>query len=99
MENDLKIAWNLQDGVDLVWRRLGGDYLVFNEASGETHLPHPLSEWVLREIENSPVTLGSLADRLVRETKMGPDMAISRLREVLAEVEDLGLVMPDHTFA
>lgn len=95
MENDLTTVWNLQDGVNLVWRRLGDDYVVFNEASGQTHVPHPLSEWVLREIESSQVaTLGSLAYRLVGEAGIEQDTAISRVREALAEFNNLGLVEP-----
>ena len=94
MENDLTTVWNLRDDVSLLWRRLGDDYVVFNAASGQTHVPHPLSEWILREIESSPVTLGSLANHLAREAGLEQDLAISRVREALAEFNNLGLVEP-----
>lgn len=78
----------------MLWRRLGDDYVVFNEASGQTHVPHPLSEWILREIECAPVTLDSLANRLSDEAAIERDIAISSVREVLAEFTNLGLIRP-----
>ena len=82
----------MREGVNLLWREIGDGYVVFNEASGQTHVPHPLSEWILREIENSPVTLDSLAERLASESAIEHELAISSTRQVLAEFADLGLV-------
>ena len=77
-----------------MWRRLGEDYVVYNEASGETHLPHPLSEWVLREVSNSPTSGQSLAMKLVSESNVARDVANSRIQEVLAELHDRGVIEP-----
>lgn len=88
----------MRDGVNLIWRRLGDDYVVFNESSGQTYVPHPLSEWVLREIEVSEKTLGSLADQLVQDAELDPEVAEYRVREVLDEFNTMGLIEPGHKF-
>ena len=71
-----------------------GDILdtLFNAASGQTHFLDPFSEWVLRELEDSPGSLGALADRLFVEVGLEKGLANRRLREVLAEFDKQGLV-------
>ncbi len=97
LETELTKIWRLRDNVNLLWRRLGDDYVVFNEASGQTHVPHELSEWVLREIENKPETMGALVARLCEAADYEEDHAVFRVREVLSELSDLGLIEPDRT--
>jgi len=69
--------------------------VVFNAASGQTHLLDPFSEWVLREIEKSPDSLDALVNRLAADVELERGLAISRLREVLAEFDRQGLVESD----
>lgn len=67
---------------------------MYNGASGQTHLLDPFSEWVLREIEGSPVRFGELVDRLVGEADLEEDLASGRLCEVLTGFDAEGLVEP-----
>lgn len=94
MGSDATKIWNLRDGVRLIWRRLGDDYVVFNEVSGETHLPSTLSEWILREIETSPTTPEYLAEKLARDAGITLNLSRSRVSEVLAKFKEVGLVSP-----
>ncbi len=86
------MIWRVPDGVNLSWRKLGEETVIFNQASGQTHLLDAFSQWVLRELEQAPAPLAALADRLVREAELDEDLAIRRLQEVLAEFDKQGLV-------
>ncbi len=57
------------------------------------------SAWVLRELEISPSSDDLLADRLVQEAGLEADLAVRRLREVLAEFEGQGLIESDRESA
>jgi PqqD family protein of HPr-rel-A system len=87
-----ELVWRLSEGVTLSWRCWGDEAVVFNVASGQTHLLDPFSEWVLRELEGSPGSLGGLVDRLSVEAGLEKSLAIRRLREVLVEFDKQGLV-------
>lgn len=79
----------------LSWRQFGDETVIFNQASGQTHLLDAFSAWVLRELENSPSSRDVLADRLVREAGIEADLAVRRLQEVLAKFHRQGLVELD----
>jgi PqqD family protein of HPr-rel-A system len=84
------IAWSLPRGVAIDRRTWDGESVVFNRASGETHLLDAFSDWVLREIEAGPTSLAALTGRAVAlEMDAGP--AEARLREALAVFEREGL--------
>ena len=83
------------DGLRLSWRQFGDEVLVFNQASGQTHVLDALSAWVLQELEVSPSSDDVLAERLVKVAGLEPDLAVRRLQEVLAKFEGQGLVESD----
>lgn len=89
------MVWYVPDGIKLSWRQFGDEAVIFNQASGQTHLLDAFSAWVLRELEKSPSSRDVLADRLVRETGLEADLADRRLREVLADFDRQGLVESD----
>ena len=88
-------TWHLPVGVTLMWRCWGEEAVVFNEASGQTHLLDAFSEWVLREIERLPDSFAALAERLVKEADLEENLVMGRLQEVLAEFDKQGLAELD----
>jgi PqqD family protein of HPr-rel-A system len=56
--------WRIPPGIELCWKRWDDDLIVFNPASGRTHLLNPLAGEALRAIEESPADIESLTKRL-----------------------------------
>jgi len=83
----------------LSWRQFGDEAVVFNQASGQTHVLDAMSAWVLRELEMSPSSHDILANRLVRDLGLEKDLAVCRLQEILAKFECQGLVESDQESA
>ena len=93
------MVWYVPDGMKFAWRQFGDEAVVFNPASGQTHVLDAFSAWVLRELEISSSSREVLADRLVRELGLEADLAGRRLKEVLAKFEVQGLVESDQESA
>ncbi len=89
------MVWYVPDGMKLSWRQFGDETVIFNPASGQTHLLDAFSAWVLRELETSPSSRDVLADRLVREAGLEADLAVRRLQEVLEKFHTQGLAESD----
>ncbi len=53
--------WGLPEDVGLLWKSWDEEVIVFNQASGQTHLLDALSAEVLRELEQRPRTIIDLA--------------------------------------
>jgi PqqD family protein of HPr-rel-A system len=66
--------------------------IVFNEASGQTHILDVFSEWALREIAKAPVYEDELAHRLKVEAELAEDLARNRLSQVLEGFRLQGLI-------
>ncbi len=79
----------------LIRKAWGDEILVFNTASGNTHLVNRLAAKVLEFIDAGAITSIAIADRLAAEAGVSPDKElIESVESVLASLDDLGLVQP-----
>jgi PqqD family protein of HPr-rel-A system len=94
-DNAAKI-WRLPAGVSLLWQSWGEDeVIVFNRASGQTHLVDAFSAAVLRRIEAAPTTTADLAGRFATGFALDASVLIHRVDAACARFDQLGLAEPD----
>ena len=85
--------WSIAGGAALRWKVWDDDCVVYNTASGQTHLLDPIPALVLRQIEagcgNSEELFSQVASllglKLTAETR-------SSLEQILRELEEFGLL-------
>ena len=82
-------------GVELLWRSWDDEMIVYNTASGQSHLLDALSGAILKEIERGPSTIEQLADRLAKEFSVEPHALLERLDEICTHFDELGLAEPE----
>ena len=87
-------VWQLPAGAELLWQTWDEEVIVFNTASGQTHLLDALSAAVLKEVENRPGDIDQLALRLAERFELDTEALLRRLREVCTHFDELGLVEP-----
>ncbi|RQO55941.1 hypothetical protein DBR47_18920 [Paucibacter sp. KBW04] len=90
------LQWRLQAGSPLCFRQLDDQFLVFNAASGDTHLlsasGHELLQF-LNEQDARPWSAQALAQALLGESEQDEDLCLS-LERSLHYFEQLGLLEP-----
>lgn len=88
--------WIVPEDWRLEWRQWGSYHVVFNPASGDTHLLNTLPAFVLKSLETKAATLEELEGALASNLQDGtPDDRLSRNIEALVlELDELGLVAP-----
>lgn len=69
--------------------------IVFNRASGQTHLLDAFSAAVLRRIESAPATKTDLVRYFVAGLGLDDGLLSERLNAVCRRFEELGLAEPD----
>jgi PqqD family protein of HPr-rel-A system len=88
--------WRLPEGVSLLWQSWNEDELiVFNRASGQTHLLDAFSAAVLQRIEVSPSTTLELRRYFAIGFGLDEDVLSQRLDAVCRRFDQLGLAEPD----
>jgi PqqD family protein of HPr-rel-A system len=91
-------VWRLPAGVSLLWQSWDEDeIIVFNQASGQTHLLDAFSAAVLRRIEAVPTTISELQRGLAAEFALDVSVLSDRLSDVCLRLDQLGLAEPDST--
>jgi PqqD family protein of HPr-rel-A system len=89
-------VWRLPAGASLLWQSWDEDeVIVFNRASGQTHLLDALSAVVLRRIEAAPVAMPELQRSLAADLGLEESVLSDRLREVCRLFDQLGLAEAD----
>ena len=79
----------------LIWKSWAEEYLVFNKASGNTHLITPIAARALRLLENAPVTVGEIAKKMATEADVDvDDELVDQVATLVANLDDLGLIEP-----
>jgi PqqD family protein of HPr-rel-A system len=73
----------------LEWREWGAFHVVFNPASGDTHLLNALAAFVLTTLERKAATLEEL-ERLVSDS----GAPAGDVEALVRELDELGLVAP-----
>jgi PqqD family protein of HPr-rel-A system len=94
--SDHAATWRLPTGVSLLWQSWDEDeVIVFNRASGQTHLLDAFSAAVLRRIESAPTPKIDLIRHFVAELGLDGGSLSDRLNAVCQRFEELGLAEPD----
>ena len=86
--------WRLPPEVQLLLRSWDDEVIVFNLASGQTHLLDALSGATLKELENCPRTITELASRLAQKFELDPEPLSHRLAVICDRFDELGLAEP-----
>lgn len=87
--------WRILPKKGLLWEYFENDYILYNPFSGETHLLNEIAAEALNLLQNEPLSLESLTQRLCTVLSVKNDPA-SRLQvqSLLKEFEELGLIEP-----
>jgi PqqD family protein of HPr-rel-A system len=89
-------VWRLPAGASLLWQSWDEDeVIVFNRASGHTHLLDAFSAAVLRRIEAAPTTMPELRRSLAADLGLDEIVLGDRVPEVCRRFDQLGLAEPD----
>jgi PqqD family protein of HPr-rel-A system len=89
-------VWRLPAGVSLLWQSWHEDeVIVYNRASGQTHLLDAFSAAVLRRIEAAPATTAGLAGFFATGFGFDASVLIHRVGAACARFDQLGLAEPD----
>ncbi len=88
--------WRVPEDWRLEWRQWGSFHVVFNPASGDTHLLNALPAFVLKSLETKAATLQELEAALASNLQDGTpaDRLSSEIEALVLELEELGLVAP-----
>ena len=86
--------WGLPDDVALLWKSWDEEVIVFNRASGQTHLLDALSAEVLRELEMRPRTVADLAALFADRYELDSEELGDRLTGICRRFDELGLAEP-----
>jgi PqqD family protein of HPr-rel-A system len=88
--------WGLPHGAKLRWRGWEpSEVIVYNCASGQSHLLDAFSAAALRAIAAEPQALDRLCSRLANELDLDDEVVMARLVQVSATFEQLGLAEPN----
>lgn len=90
-------CWRLPRGAELLWQSWDEEVIVFNTASGQTHLLDALSAAVLKEIQNRPSTVSQLTNAFAERFNFEPESLSQRLADICARFDELGLAEPQRT--
>lgn len=80
---------------DLSWRQWDGDYVVFNPASGDTHVLDIATGEVLMRLAAGPASIEEIADRLAAFLDVDKDSGLAEAAtEMVRKLDELGLIEP-----
>ena len=85
-------TWLVPKECRLEWRQWGTLHVVYNPASGNTHLLNGLPASILRSLETRPRSLDEL-EALVESLPERTDDS-SDIEGLVAELDELGLIAP-----
>ena len=89
-------VWRLPAGASLLWQSWDEDeVIVFNRASGQTHLLDAFSAAVLRRIEAAPTTLPHLQRYFAADLALEESVLSDRLSAFCERFDQLGLAESD----
>lgn len=97
MDPDVTRKWRLGTLVDLHWHSWDDESVVFDSASGDTHLFEPISVEVLRFIEESvtPQSMYDIVQHLLPMLDESEAALLEHTQKVIATFNRLGLVEQD----
>ncbi len=80
------MLWMVPAEVQLEWRTWGESSVVFNQASGDTHLLDSAAAEVLERLETRPASIDELCERL-------GELMEPHIETLVAKLEHLGLIV------
>ncbi len=87
--------WKLRDGLTLAWRLWDGEYVVFDQEWGDTHLLSFVAGEALRSLEASPGDAATLTRRIASSLEQDPnEELLGYVEKVLEDCRTLGLSEP-----
>ena len=87
------MSWTLRPGARLLWRSWDDDeYLVFDDASGDTHLVNGVTACILELLEQANLEPADAAGRVAGSLGVDPDALAPHLGPLLDHLERIGLV-------
>jgi len=86
--------WTACSGPALLWRSWDDEqWIVYQVASGDTHLLNHVAAQALRSLQEHPATVSQLAERVAAALGAVADEAFTReLERLVAEFDELGLI-------
>ncbi|MFQ5466610.1 MAG: HPr-rel-A system PqqD family peptide chaperone [Kiloniellaceae bacterium] len=80
---------------DLSWRQWDGDYVVFNPASGDTHVLDIATGEVLMRLAAGPASIEEIAECLAAFLQVDKDSDLAEAaRDMVQKLDELGLIEP-----
>lgn len=95
---DITSRWKINPFVDLHWRTWNNETVLFDSASGDTHLLEPITVEVLKFIEasDSSQSITDVVKRITPITNEGEEDAFAHVQHVIAACQRLGIVVQEH---
>ncbi|WP_161947654.1 HPr-rel-A system PqqD family peptide chaperone [Malonomonas rubra] len=85
--------WKICEGLRLVWRQWGDEFVVYHSGSADVHLLSPVVVSILRKLQAGPNTLNHLASELAIAN--GPKQTEEAdVKEIIRLLNNLCLVEP-----
>jgi PqqD family protein of HPr-rel-A system len=86
-------TWRRVPGIDLYWRLLEEQYVVYNGGSGHTHVLDPVAALIIEKLRDR----GCTTTKLVREVGVllnigANDEFLAKLQQTLRQLAELGLI-------
>lgn len=79
----------------LVRKRFGEEFIIFNRASGSTHLVNPVAAKILSILEQRPCSAQEISRQVSAEIQVeSDDEIVQQVELVLEALDDLGLIEP-----
>ena len=91
-----RMLWMVPAEVQLEWRTWGESSVVFNQASGDTHLLDSVAAEVLERLETRSASIDELCERFRELMEPPPDTdhdLSPHIQTLVAKLEDLGLIV------
>jgi PqqD family protein of HPr-rel-A system len=93
--NSAGVVWQASPDVRLSWASWDSEYVVFDAASGDTHVLDELSAEIFRRLDQRPGDLPDLIECFSSSTEgcRGDELA-ARIQKTLSQLERVGLIEP-----
>ena len=79
----------------LFWKRWADEPVVYNVASGNTHVISLIAAKILRQLEQRPSTTSQLAENIASEFSVESDHeVVEQVARLIRDLDELGLVKP-----
>lgn len=92
MEPTIGRSWK---ATKLAWKSWDNDVVVFNFASGDTHLLNPVAAHALKILEQKPLNTNELSQQLASSDNLPTDEQLTaHVKDLLSKLDEMGLIEP-----